>query len=73
MSQTLVRPPPALFMPQKQAAKPMTRRLKVVSESEPAGTGRRDRRTRPWRSSPPNATRSCSASPGQGKPSPWRS
>jgi excinuclease ABC subunit B len=37
MSQTLVRPPPALFMPQKQAAKPMTRRLKVVSEYEPAG------------------------------------
>jgi excinuclease ABC subunit B len=37
MSQTLVRPPPALFMPQKQAAKPLTRRLKVVSEYEPAG------------------------------------
>jgi excinuclease ABC subunit B len=37
MSQTLVRPPPALFMPQKQPAKPMTRRLKVVSEYEPAG------------------------------------
>ena len=37
MSQTLLRPPPALFMPQKQAAKPMTRRLRVVSEYEPAG------------------------------------
>jgi excinuclease ABC subunit B len=37
MSQTLIRPPPALFMPQKQAAKPLTRRLKVVSEYEPAG------------------------------------
>jgi excinuclease ABC subunit B len=37
MSQTLLRPPPVLFMPQKQAAKPMTRRLKVVSEYEPAG------------------------------------
>jgi excinuclease ABC subunit B len=37
MSQTLVRPTPALFMPQKQAAKPLTRRLKVVSEYEPAG------------------------------------
>jgi excinuclease ABC subunit B len=37
MSQTLVRPPPALFMPQKQAARPMTKRLKVVSEYEPAG------------------------------------
>ena len=37
MSQTLLRPPPALFMPQKQPAKPMTRRLKVVSEYEPAG------------------------------------
>src|SRR6195952_5298394 len=37
MSQTLLRPPPVLFMPQKQVAKPMTRRLKVVSEYEPAG------------------------------------
>jgi excinuclease ABC subunit B len=37
MSQTLIRPPPVLFMPQKQPAKPMTRRLKVVSEYEPAG------------------------------------
>ena len=37
MSHTLVRPPPVLFMPQKQPAKPMTRRLKVVSEYEPAG------------------------------------
>ena len=37
MSQTLLRPPPMLFMPQKQPAKPMTRRLKVVSEYEPAG------------------------------------
>ncbi len=37
MSQTLLRPPPALFMPQKQPVKPMTRRLKVVSEYEPAG------------------------------------
>ena len=32
MSETLVRPPPALFMPEKQPAKPMTRRFKVVSE-----------------------------------------
>jgi excinuclease ABC subunit B len=37
MSQTLLRPPPLLFMPQKQPAKPMTRQLKVVSEYEPAG------------------------------------
>ena len=37
MSLTLARPPRALFMPQKQAAKPMTRQLKVVSEYEPAG------------------------------------
>ena len=29
MSQTLLRPSPALFMPQKQPAKPMTRQLKV--------------------------------------------
>jgi excinuclease ABC subunit B len=38
MSQTLIRPPaPMLFMPQKQPAKPVTRRLQVVSEYEPAG------------------------------------
>ena len=37
MSQTLFRPPPVLFMPQKQPAKPMTRPLRVVSEYEPAG------------------------------------
>ena len=37
MSETLVRPPPVLFMPQKQPAKPHTRALKVVSEYEPAG------------------------------------
>ncbi len=37
MAQTRIRPPPALFMPQKQAARPMTKRLKVVSEYEPAG------------------------------------
>jgi excinuclease ABC subunit B len=37
MSDTLIRPSPALFMPQKQAAKPLTRRLKVVSEYDPAG------------------------------------
>jgi excinuclease ABC subunit B len=38
MSQTLIRPPaPMLFMPQKQPAKPVTKRLQVVSEYEPAG------------------------------------
>ena len=37
MSQLLMTPPPVLFMPQKQPAKPLTRRLKVVSEYEPAG------------------------------------
>ncbi len=37
MSETLIRPPPALFMPQKQAPRPMTRSLRVVSEYEPAG------------------------------------
>jgi excinuclease ABC subunit B len=38
MSQTLIRPPaPMLFMPQKQPARPVTRRLEVVSEYEPAG------------------------------------
>jgi excinuclease ABC subunit B len=37
MSQTLIRPAPVLFMPKKQAVKPMTRALKVVSEYEPAG------------------------------------
>ena len=37
MSQTLIRPLPALFMPRKQPARPMTKRLEVVSEYEPAG------------------------------------
>ena len=37
MSETLLRPPPLLFMTQKQPAKPHTRALKVVSEYEPAG------------------------------------
>ncbi|HVZ10218.1 excinuclease ABC subunit UvrB [Rhodopila sp.] len=37
MSQTLLRPPPALFMPQKQPARPMTRRLTAVSPYEPNG------------------------------------
>ena len=37
MSQTLVRPAPVLFTPQKQAPKPATRRLAVVSEYEPSG------------------------------------
>ncbi len=37
MSQTLLRPPPVLFMPEKQPARPFTRALKVVSHYEPAG------------------------------------
>ncbi|PPQ39530.1 excinuclease ABC subunit UvrB [Rhodopila globiformis] len=37
MSQTLLRTPPMLFMPQKQPAKPLTRALRVVSEYQPAG------------------------------------
>ncbi len=38
MSQTLLRPPaPVLFIPQKQPAKPNTRRLRAVSEYEPSG------------------------------------
>src|SRR5580693_5126942 len=38
MSQTLIRPsPPVLFIPEKQPAKPLTRRFKVVSEYEPNG------------------------------------
>ncbi len=38
MSQTLLRPSPrVLFIPEKQAAKPLTRRFKVVSEYEPNG------------------------------------
>jgi excinuclease ABC subunit B len=38
MSQTLLRPPaPVLFIPQKQPAKPNTRRLRVVSDYEPSG------------------------------------
>ena len=38
MSQTLLRPSPrVLFIPEKQPAKPLTRRFKVVSEYEPNG------------------------------------
>jgi excinuclease ABC subunit B len=37
MSQVLTRPAPVLFMPQKQAAKPVTRRLRVKSDFEPNG------------------------------------
>jgi excinuclease ABC subunit B len=38
MSQTLLRPSPhVLFIPEKQPAKPLTRRLRVVSEYEPNG------------------------------------
>ena len=38
MSQTLIRPSaPALFVPQRQPVKPVTRQLKVVSEYEPNG------------------------------------
>src|SRR3982075_853786 len=37
MSQALMIPPPVLFMPQKQPAKPLTKRFKVVSHYEPAG------------------------------------
>jgi len=37
MSDLLLGLPPVLFMPQKQAAKPVKTRLRVVSEYEPAG------------------------------------
>ncbi len=37
MSEILTRQSPMLFMPVKQPARPMTRRLRVVSEFEPAG------------------------------------
>jgi excinuclease ABC subunit B len=37
MSQILDRPPPILFMPQRQPARPATRRLSVVSEFAPNG------------------------------------
>ncbi len=37
MSELLTRPLPMLFMPVKQPAKPITRRLRVVSEFAPAG------------------------------------
>ncbi len=37
MSQTLVRPAPVLFIPQKQPARPPANRLRVVSEFAPAG------------------------------------
>ena len=37
MSHTLAQPHPVLFIPQKQAARPVTKRLRVVSDYEPAG------------------------------------
>jgi excinuclease ABC subunit B len=37
MSQTLARPAPVAFIPQRQPAKPVTRRMRVVSDYEPAG------------------------------------
>jgi excinuclease ABC subunit B len=37
MSQILAAPPPLLFVPQKQPAKPATRRLAVKSEYQPSG------------------------------------
>ncbi len=37
MSLTLQKPPPVLFMPPKQPARPQTRQFKVVSHYEPAG------------------------------------
>ena len=37
MSQTLLRPPPVLFMPQRQPARPATRALRVISEFAPSG------------------------------------
>jgi len=37
MSHALTQPHPVLFVPQKQAARPVTKRLRVVSEYEPAG------------------------------------
>jgi excinuclease ABC subunit B len=37
MSTTLARPAPVAFIPQRQPAKPLTRRLRVVSDYEPAG------------------------------------
>jgi len=37
MSQVVTRPPAVTFLPQKQAAKPATNRLRVVSDFEPSG------------------------------------
>jgi excinuclease ABC subunit B len=37
MSQTLARPAPVAFIPQRQPAKPATNRFRVVSDYEPAG------------------------------------
>ena len=37
MPQALTHPHPVLFIPQKQAARPFTKRLRVVSDYEPAG------------------------------------
>jgi excinuclease ABC subunit B len=37
MSQTLARPAPVAFIPQRQPAKPLTNRFEVVSDYQPAG------------------------------------
>ena len=37
MSQTMARPAPVAFIPQRQPAKPVTNRFRVVSDYEPAG------------------------------------
>ena len=37
MSQTLTRPAPVAFIPQRQPAKPVTRKFRVVSDYKPAG------------------------------------
>ena len=37
MPDTLISAAPVLFMPEKQPAKPLTKRLKVVSDYQPAG------------------------------------
>ena len=71
MSQVLIRPPPCCSCRSSQPAKPATRRLRVVSEYEPAGDQPTAIRELVAGVQAASATRCCSASPARARPSPW--
>ena len=72
MSQALlIPPPPVLFTPQKQPAKPLTKRFKVVSEYEPAGDQPTAITELVRGVRPRSAIRCCWASPVRARRSPW--